>query len=135
MGCCYSCYIYSKHLLRLNGRYPSNDVARLLQNQPGTVTMAFVCLVMGLGIFGLFLFNVYLVSRGYGTIDQAKAWLDPSEKQGSEKARSKRGFQSLAGNWKNVFDLQDARLWWILWIVPTTRPKKGRGYERALSSL
>jgi hypothetical protein len=135
IGCLYSCAVYSKHLLYLlHGSHRSEDLVRLLEKQPVICTLAFVCLFVGLAIFGLLLFNVYLVGMGSGTIDQAKAWFDPYDHGDQSKAQKGSRFR-LVGNWKDVFDLQESRLWWIIWLVPTRRPRKGQGYERSSSSL
>ena len=132
IGCCYSAFIYINHLVYLlKGSYGSQDLARMIQNQPVICTLAFVCIVIGLAVLGLLAFNVYLVAQGSGTVE---LWIQALGDE-RDKGGQKKGSTRFVVNWKVVFDLEASRLWFILWLIPSIRPKKGRGYERRMSSL
>ena len=32
-------------------------------------------------------------------------------------------------NFKEAFDVQETRLWWIRWCLPSLKPKRGNGYR------
>lgn len=79
-----------------------------------------------LAVFGLFSWHVFLVLTGQGTIDFYDNFHNWKEARRQKKQWRNPYDLGPVRNFKEVFDV-DGPFWWILWILPTLREKKGNG--------
>ncbi|BDA42612.1 Palmitoyltransferase ZDHHC16 [Coccomyxa sp. Obi] len=74
----------------------------------------------------LLCWHVYLVLTAQSTIDFLKKWGAARELKQQGKTWCNPYNLGPVANWQEVFDVH-GRFWWILWLVPNRRMKKGTG--------
>mmetsp|Transcript_30943 Transcript_30943/g.92078 ORF Transcript_30943/g.92078 Transcript_30943/m.92078 type:complete len:325 (-) Transcript_30943:89-1063(-) len=81
-----------------------------------------------LGLSILLAWHVYLIVSGSGTIDTMMSSSRGADKNSaSAPARHSNPYDlGPAANWREAFDVSGP-LWWLTWMLPTVRRKKGSG--------
>ncbi|GMH33408.1 hypothetical protein BSKO_01242 [Bryopsis sp. KO-2023] len=79
-----------------------------------------------LAVCGLLGWHFFLVLTGQGTIDFYDNFSNWKEARRLGRQWRNPFDQGAANNFKDVFDV-DGRFWWILWLLPSWREKKGDG--------
>eukprot|EP00803_Ostreobium_quekettii_P003864 evm.model.scf_167.4 EVM.evm.TU.scf_167.4 scf_167:43220-45726(-) len=114
---------YAAILMALNTDTFLNHHHRLLWFRMFTMVLAAAaCIAVG----GLFAWHCFLVLSGQGTIDfydNCESFI-AARRQGKEYSNPYN--MGPVRNWKATFDV-DGRYWWILWMLPSLRRKKGLG--------
>lgn len=78
------------------------------------------------GISGLLGWHAYLVLTGQGTIEA----MEGTEREREARSEGRRWANPYnlgpGANWREVFDARGS-LWWLVWMLPSTRRKSGSG--------
>lgn len=96
--------------------------------------LAILSAALFIGLSLLMGWHVWLVLTGQGTIDS----MDNSAKSQIAKQQGLKWVNPYhlgpINNWKETFDVQGEKLWWIVWMLPRGLRKKGVGWSPPTAS-